>query len=125
MNSLPDPLQIIQDIVSGAICQAQPGWSELNIHYHVEGGQSELACSYLIAVGGAIHEKPLPAPNDLDARMRQLRAEQSGDGDAPFTSCRLHVRADGRFEASYGYDPVDWDALVTAGWNFPEITKLH
>lgn len=122
---LPDQLQIIQEIVSRAISKAQPGWRELIINYHVEGGQSEFANSYLITVSSAIHEKPLPVPNDLDAWMRRLRAELTRAGEAPFTSCKLHAIADGKFEASYGYDPVDWDALVTAGWNFPEITKLH
>jgi hypothetical protein len=122
---LPDQLQIIQKIVSRAICKAQPGWSELIINYHVQGGQSEFANSYLITVSGAIYEKPLPVPNDLDAWMRQLRAELTRAGEAPFTSCKLHVHVHGKFEVAYGYDPVDWNALVTAGWNFPEKTKLH
>ena len=121
----PDQLQSIQEIVSRAISEAQPGLSELMINYHVEDGQSEFANSYLITTSSAIHEKSLPVPNDLNAWMRQLRNELTRAGEAPFTSCKLHVHADGKFEAKYGYDPVDWDALVTAGWNFPEVTKLH
>jgi hypothetical protein len=120
----PDQLQSIQEIVSRAISEAQPGWSEI-INYHVEDGQSEFANSFLIAMSSAIHEKSLPVPNDLDAWMRRLRTELTRGGEAPFTSCKLHVHADGKFEAKYVYDPADWDALVTAGWNFPEVTKLH
>lgn len=121
----PDQLQIIQEIINRAISTAQFGWSEIVINYHVEDGQSEFASSYLITLNGAIHEKSLPVPNDLDAWMRRLRNELTRAGAAPFTSCKLDVHADGKFEALYGYDPVDWDELVTAGWNFPEVTKLH
>lgn len=120
-----DQLRIIQEIVSRAISKAQPGWSEIIIDYHVEDGQSEFANSYLITVNNAIYEKPLPVHKDLDAWMRRLRTELTRAGELPFTSCKLHVHADGKLEASYGYDPIDWVALVTAGWNFPEVTKLH
>ena len=95
------------------------------LKYYVEDVQIEFANSYLITVNGAIHEKSLPVPNELDAWMRRLRADLARAGAAPFTSCRLYVLADGKFEATYGYDPVDWDALVTADWNFPEVTNLH
>jgi hypothetical protein len=124
MESL-DQVQIIQEIISRAIYTAQPGWSELIINYHVDDGQSEFANSYLITVNGEIHEKSLPVPNDLDVWMRRLRAVLTRAGAVPFTSCKLDVQTDGKFDASYGYDPVDWDELVTAGWNFPEVTKLH
>ena len=124
MESL-DQFQIIKEVISRATAAAQSGWSEMIIDYHVEGGQSEFANSYLITINNAIYEKPLPLHNDLDIWMRRLRTELTRVGEVPFTSCKLHVHADGIFEASYGYDPVDWDALVTYGWNFPEVSKLH
>jgi hypothetical protein len=124
MESL-DHIQIIQEVVKIAISKAMPGWREAIINYHVEDGQSQFTNSYLISLNNAIHEKPLPVLNDLDVWMRRLRAAVTRAGEAPFTSCKLHVHADGRFEASYGYDPIDWAALAIVGWNFSEVTKLH
>jgi hypothetical protein len=124
---MPYQVQLIQEIVSRAMSTAQPNWIEFMVDYHVEEGHSSFANSYLIALGDGIHEKPLPPsdPDDLDLWMRRLRAELARAGAQPFTSCKLHVHANGKFEAKYGYEPVDWDALVLAGWNFPGVTNLH
>ena len=57
--------------------------------------------------------------------MRKLQDKLAESGKQPFTRCKLHLHADGKFDASYGYDPVDLDGLVTAEWNFPSVTSLH
>ena len=96
------------------------------IVYHVEEGQSQFGNTYLVTIDGQTREKWLPPTNDMDDWLRKLRTELSQSGKALFTSCRLHVCADGRFDASYGYDPLDWDALTEdEEWNFPAVTSLH
>jgi len=120
-----DQFQIIQEIANRAISAAAPGWHELMINYYVDSDQSEFGNSYLITQDGVTREKSLPVAPDMDVWMRRLRTELAKGGQQPFTKCKLHLHADGKFDASYGYDPVDWDGLLTAGWNFPSITSLH
>jgi hypothetical protein len=120
-----DQFHIIQEIASRAIAGVQPGWSELMILYFVEDGHSRFVNTYLVTQDGVTREKSARVSNDLDAWLRRLRAELAQGDKQPFTSCKLHLYADGKFDASYGYEPVDWDALVTAGWNFPSVTSLH
>ena len=121
-----DQIQIIQEIVNRAIQAADPNWSELMITYHVAGGQSEFVNTYLTYHDGEIREKDLPVARDMNVWLRKLQAELSRGGGEPFTLCKLHVCADGRFNATYGYDPVDWDKLLTDPvWNFPHATSLH
>lgn len=120
-----DQFQIIQEITNRAISGAEPGWSELMILYYVEEDHSRFINTYLVARDGGIYEKSARVSHDLDVWLRKLRDELAQGGKQPFTSCKLHLCADGKFDASYGYDPVDWDGLVTAGWNFPSVTSLH
>ncbi|WP_199100408.1 immunity protein YezG family protein [Dyella sp. ASV21] len=120
-----DQFQIIQEIASRAISGTETGWTELMILYYVEEDHSMFSNSYLVAHDGVIRERSARVSNDLDGWLRKLRAELAQGGKQPFTSCKLHLRADGKFDASYGYDPVDWDGLITAGWNFPSVTSLH
>ncbi|MDR3443803.1 immunity protein YezG family protein [Dyella sp.] len=120
-----DQFQIIQEIANRAISGAEPGWSELVILYYVDEDRSLFSNSYLVAHDSVIREKSARVSNDLDAWLRKLRAELAQGGKQPFTSCKLHLCADGKFEASYGYDQVDWKGLLTAGWNFPAVTSLH
>lgn len=120
-----DQFKIIQEIANRAISAAESGWHELMITYHVEGGQSEFGNSYLITQDGLTREKALPFSHDLDVWMRRLQDKLAEGGKQPFTMCKLHLHADGEYDASYGYDRVDWDSLVTAGWNFSSVTSLH
>lgn len=124
MNRI-DQFQIIQEIANRAISAAEPAWHELIITYHVEGEQSEFGNSYLITQDGLTREKALAASHDLDVWMRRLQDNLAEGGKQPFTMCKLHLHADGKYDASYRYDPVDWDDLITAGWNFAAITSLH
>jgi hypothetical protein len=118
-----DQFQIIQEIASRAISAAEPGWTELMINYHVEGPQSDFGNSYLVSEDGRLKEKPLPFVDELDPWLRQLQAHLALGGKQPFTSCQLHLWADGKFDTAYGYGKVDWDGLVDAGWNFPAAAK--
>jgi hypothetical protein len=120
-----DQFQIIQEIANRAMSVAESGWSELMITYYVDGGQSEFGNSYLITKDGVTREKALPVSRDLDMWMRMLQGKLAEGGKRPFTLCKLHLHANGKFDASYGYDPVDWDGLVTSGWNFSSITSSH
>lgn len=120
-----DQLSIIQEISNRAISSAEPGWSELMITYYIEESQSEFANSYLVTQEGVVREKALPVSRDLDVWMRRLRDKLAEKEKQPFTLCKLHLHADGRFETVYGYEPVNWDSLVTADWNFSSRTSLH
>lgn len=119
-----DQIGIIQEIVNRAVQATEPGWTELLINYHVDEEQSEFRNSYLVSRDGVLREKSLRVANDLDSWLR--RVELALAGRPPFTSCKLHVGVDGKFEASYGYEAIDWDALLhDNGWNFPAVTSLH
>jgi len=120
-----DQFQITQHIVDRVLSVIEVGWSELIINYHVEDDQSNFGNSYLISQGGVVRERPLPVANDLDEWLRKLRTHLSQGGKTPFSSCKLHLCVDGRFEATYGYDPVDWNGLILSGWNFASVTSLH
>lgn len=115
-----DQFQIIQDILQEAISAAEDGWRELMINYHVEGGRSSYVNTCLIASGGEECEKSLPNIDPLDSLMRQLQVHLSKSSKQLFTHCVLHLTSDGKYEATYGYEPVDWDALLIPSWNFKE-----
>lgn len=120
-----DQIQIIQEIISRVSPMAEHGWHELMIVYHVEGAQSEFGNSYLITKDGVTREKALSVPLELDGWMRSLQKKLAEGGKQSFTKCKLHLSSDGKYEVFYEYEPVDWDALVTSGWNFSLITSLH
>lgn len=113
-----DQSQIIQEILLCAIAQAEDGWTEMIIDYHVDDSQSDFGNSYLIVENGEPKEKSLPCPHNLDGLMRKLRNHLAQAGRPPFTSCKMHVHSGGKFEATYGYDEVDWDSLVLMDWHF-------
>jgi len=120
-----DQFKIIQEIVNQAISVVDPGWIELRLTYHVEDNYSEFGNSYLINQAGKVYEKALPVTNDLNFWFRKLQFELLQVDKHLFTSCKFHLWADGKFEASHGYGAVDWDKLMRAGWNFPSVTSLH
>jgi Protein of unknown function, DUF600 len=113
-----DEVQIIQEIVILAVSLAEKDWRELIINYSVEGAQSDFANSYLIEEGGSIKEKSLSSVYSMDVWLRKLRDYLARGGKQPFTSCKLHLRADGKYNMTYGYDKIDWDALLIGDWNF-------
>ncbi len=110
--------EIIQNIVDSALSKIQDGWTELVINYSIEGGRSNFQNSYLIEVDGKPTEKYLPSADQLDTLMRELRDHLAQAGREKFSTCRLHLWADGRFDSKYGYAPVDWRALFKAKGNF-------
>ena len=111
-------IEIVQDIVDSALSRIQNGWLELVVNYCVEGGQSNFQNSFLIDVDGRRTEKYLPSTDQLDTLMRELRDHLAQADREKFSKCRIHLGADGRFDASYGYDAVDWDSLFKAKGNF-------
>lgn len=79
--------------------------------------------SYLINQVGKVYEKGLPVTKDLDFWFRKLQFALLKVNKQLFTSCKLHLWANGKFKFFYGYDAVDWDKLMMAGWNFPLVTS--
>jgi hypothetical protein len=113
-----DQFQIIGEMLNRAMAVAPPGWRELMIDYFVEGPNSCVIQTYLIEKNGAIVEKSLDDIRDLHVWMDKLQAHLAQAGRPPFTRCKIHLKADGKYESTYGYDKVDWKALVNPDWNF-------
>ena len=114
-----DQFQIIQEILRRAIAVADSGWLEMIIDYYVDDSQSVTLKSFLIEERGAIVERPLETVPDMDFWLRELRAHLSQSGKPRFTRCKLHVvSSTGKYEATYGYEDLDWDALLDPDWNF-------
>jgi len=120
-----DQWQIAQEAVSFILENVESGWIELAVSYHVDDSQSELCGSYLINRSGTMTEKAITRFDGADAALRKLRLHLSQGGKAPFSSCQLRIKAsDGACNISYGYEPIDWVALVTdSSWNFPVQQK--
>ena len=115
--------QIIQEVVTRAIKVAETGWCEMIISYCIDESQSNFCNSYLIEKDGLIKEKPLPFVNSFDSLLRKLREHLAQAERQPFTKCKLHVTSDGKYEVVYGYDAVDWNALLIPAWNFSPAQK--
>lgn len=119
MMSDETQFDIIQGITKHALGCIESGWVELVISYAVDDCQSDLMSSYLVDVNGKKVERTLAThPEILDKSFRDLRRHLADSSGQPFSTCRLHVWADGRFDSSYGYDEVDWSALVRVNSNF-------
>ena len=113
-----DQFQITQEIVDRLLQGVTPGWRELIVDYHDEDIQSDCGATYLFDEDGILKERAVPIARDMDTWFRMLRGHLAAGGKQEYTSCRLHLFADGRFESSYGYDAVDWAALFRKDWNF-------
>jgi hypothetical protein len=113
-----DQKEIIQRIVDVAVSVAEPGWLELVADYHVDDWQSNLMPSYLIEEEGKKVEKSLRVPDSFDSLLRELRGHLARGGKDRFSSCRLHLWADGKFDLAYGYDEVEWEQLIMRRGNF-------
>lgn len=114
---LLDHTQIIQDIADRVSAVADTDWSEILIDYHIEGVQSDLALSCLTERDGATVRTSLLLKrelrlHELDACLRQLQKCLAQGRQQPFTSCKLRFSSSGKFDATYGYDPIDWSALL-------------
>ena len=113
-----DQFQIIGEILRGSMAVAPPGWRELIIDYYVEGDDSCAVQSYLIEKNGAVVEESLDKIPQLNFWMEDLQKHLAQGGRPPFTRCKLHLRSTGQYESTYGYDKLDWDALLSPDWNF-------
>jgi hypothetical protein len=113
---------MISRMLDVVLDEAPPDWHELMINFYVENGHTAFVNSVVVdKEGGGLMEDSLPAMFELVELMGELRQHLAQGGRPEFTQCRLHVKADGRYEASYGHDAVDWNALIEPEWNFPEV----
>lgn len=114
---------LIQEIVRRAASLAESGWLEIVLDYKVDEIQSESGNTFLVRVNGIPTEKSLPYWDSLDQSMRALRAHLAQGNRAPFTTCKIHVLQSGKYDAIYGYEPVDWSPNESPDWNFPSAPK--
>jgi hypothetical protein len=113
-----DQFQIFQEMLRRSMAVAPPGWRELIVDFYVEEDQSATLKSYLIERNGAVVEESLGYVADLPFWMRKLQGHLAQAGRPPFTRCKIHLKSSGQYESTYGYDKVDWDALLNPDWNF-------
>jgi hypothetical protein len=109
---------IINRILEMALDVAPPSWHELMINYYVEGGHTAMVNTVVVDKDEGVAEESLPNMYDLAELLLELRLNLAQAGRPEFTQCKIHVKADGEYEATYGYDKVDWAALVQPDWNF-------
>lgn len=119
----PPEVQAIQQVVDCVTSRIDPDWQAFAVRYHVDGGHSQSGVSFLVDRAGSPTEVGIAAPSILDDAMRQLRSAVPGPADQRFSRCDLKVTRDGRFTTHYGYDPVDWDAVMAGSWLFPEVAR--
>jgi hypothetical protein len=117
-----DQFGIIMDVLEPAMAAAPHGWRELMIRYYVDDGQSAQVATCLMDTAQGPTEIPLSPDLQIDGAMRRLRTHLSEAGRPAFTQAKLHLTADGNYEADYGYDPVDWSTLLQPSWNFTHAT---
>jgi Protein of unknown function, DUF600 len=113
-----DQFQIVGEILRRSMGVAPPGWRELIVDYYIEGGNSCCVQSYLIEKDGKVVEKSLDDVPDLNVWMEKLQKHLAQAGRPPFTRCKIHLKSSGQYESTYGYDKVDWKALLNPDWNF-------
>ncbi len=118
-----DQFSLISDVLTSSSRIAPSGWTELMIRYYVEGDRSAQVVTCLADRPQGPVEEALPYDPKLDPTMRRLRDHLAQAGRPPFTQAKLHLRAGGEYEADYGYDPVDWDALLQPRWNFDRAAR--
>gem|GEM_PF-5643054 len=124
-----DQFEIIQEALSYAWGCAEEGLKELRVEIHAEDHHQHLAASYLVERNGLDKVVGLLGVRGFDDMkvmkwLMMLRDNLAQAGGQKFTSCRIWMTADGKYEAKYGYDPIDWDALVPAPGLFDENSSF-
>lgn len=114
----PEQFQIVSQIVETALDFVPSNWRELMINYHIEGSRSTMVNTVMIETDGGLGEEALSDIDELDDLLIELQQHLAQAGRPEFTQCKIHVKADGHYEATYGYDKVDWNALLLPDWNF-------
>jgi hypothetical protein len=89
----------------------------LRIEFHVEDYEDQLSASYLVERNGVDAEVGLLEVREFDSmKIRKwlmlVRDNLAQAGRPKFTNCRIWMTAGGKYEAKYGQDEVDWDAIV-------------
>lgn len=113
-----DQFEIINRILQTVFDVVPSEWRELMINYHIEGTHSSIVNTVLITKDGRVTEESIPYQYELDGLLIELQKHLAQAGKPEFTNCKIHVKSDGQYEITYGYDKVDWDALLRPDWNF-------
>lgn len=114
----PTQFEIINRALQAVLDVLPPDWRELMVNYHVDDDESAVFNTVVVEKNGKLVEQSLPVVDDVDDLLRSLREHLAQSGKPAFTQCKIHVKAEGQYEATYGYDRVDWDALLVPEWNF-------
>lgn len=113
-----DQFEIIQEIFEQAAAVPDDPWREIMIKYHTEPGRCNYTNTYLVERNGEVKEESLRNLRPLYTLMGRLQKALTQSGQQVFTHCRIHFRHSGKYDIQYGYEPVDWDALLIPEWNF-------
>jgi hypothetical protein len=113
-----DQFEIINSILQTVFDVVPEEWLELMINYHIEETHSSMVNTVLVNKDGRVVEESLPFQYELDGLLIELQKHLAQAGKPEFTNCKIHVKSDGHYETTYGYDKVDWDALLLPSWNF-------
>lgn len=105
-------IDLVRAILRSVTSMVKGRWIEIMIDYHVDHSQSTLLMSYLVEHNGQVTERDIDYIDGLDGLLRSLREVLSKDGRNLFSRCKIHVFSSGKYEASYGYGPIDWDDFV-------------
>jgi len=114
----PDRFAILDEMVKKYAAAALAGWEQIWVNYFVSDSQSSSTNTFLISIDGSLQERSLGRVKESDSLCRKLRKVLSQDGKEPFTYMKLIIQKSGRYEVTYGYEPVDWDSLLLPDWNF-------
>lgn len=102
---------IIKEIVDEAVLGVKEGWLALVISCYIDDKQSDFFNTYLIKEEGSLVEKSLPFSDSVVPLFRRLRSLLTNPNGEEFSGCRLFLDSNGKFDASYSYDALDWDAI--------------
>ena len=115
-----DQFSIISEVLTSSMAGAPEGWTELAVRYYVEGDRSAQVATCLVDGPDGVVEEALPYDPVVDTSMRRLRDHLAQAGRPPFTEAKLSLHADGQYNVDYGYEDVDWSALLQPSWNFQQ-----
>ena len=101
--------EIFQDILDNALSVIDDKWVEIKFDVRMDDEQSGFVVDYFLEENGILIEKSLPYVGAFIFLFEELR-EHLSIGDKPkFSHCKLSFFANGKFNADYSYELVDWD----------------
>src|SRR5579859_3640942 len=110
--------EFIEKILMVVMPFAKIGWREMIIDYYAEDSiASSMSCRYLIERDGKIYQRCIVNLDEVYKWMRKLQAHLAQAGRPEFTRCKIHIKADGKYETAYEYDKIDLRALPERDWD--------